>query len=70
MFFTTPGIAEFISSVILQDETIRQQSSRGAPLVEVLTQQGIMPGIKVDSGARPPRRLARREHRRGARWAA
>ena len=53
MFFTTPGIAEFISGVILQDETIRQRSSNGTPLAEVLAQQGIMPGIKVDNGAKP-----------------
>jgi fructose-bisphosphate aldolase class I len=53
MFFTTPGIAEFISGVILQDETIRQRSNKGTPLAEVLAQQGIMPGIKVDNGAKP-----------------
>jgi len=53
MFFTTPGAAEFISGVILQDETIRQKSSSGIPLTEVLAKQGIMPGIKVDRGAKP-----------------
>lgn len=53
MFFTTPGIAEFISGVILQDETIRQKNSNGTPLAEVLAQQGIIPGIKVDNGATP-----------------
>src|SRR5262245_710382 len=53
MFFTTPGIASFIGGVILQDETIRQKSSSGMPLVEVLTAQGILPGIKVDQGAKP-----------------
>lgn len=53
MFFTAPGIAEFISGVIMQDETIRQKSSKGAPLVDVLAQHGIMPGIKVDHGAKP-----------------
>jgi fructose-bisphosphate aldolase class I len=53
MFFTTPGIADFISGVILQDETIRQVSSKGPPLTEVLAQQGIIPGIKVDNGAKP-----------------
>jgi fructose-bisphosphate aldolase class I len=51
MFFSTPGIAEFISGVILQDETIRQTSSSGTPLVDLLTQQKIIPGIKVDTGA-------------------
>ena len=53
MFFTTPGAAEFISGVILYDETLRQKSSSGVPLAEVLTKQGIIPGIKVDTGAKP-----------------
>src|SRR3954471_21487227 len=53
MLFTFPGAAEFISGVILQDETIRQKSAAGGPLAEVLSRQGIMPGIKVDTGARP-----------------
>jgi len=53
MFFTTPGIAEFLSGVILQDETIRQRSSKGTRLADVLAQQGILPGIKVDHGAKP-----------------
>jgi fructose-bisphosphate aldolase class I len=53
MFFTTPGIAAFISGVILQDETIRQRDSKGMPLSEVLSRQGIIPGIKVDNGTKP-----------------
>jgi len=53
MLFTAPGAAEFISGVILQDETIRQRSSAGIPLAEVLANQGILPGIKVDTGAKP-----------------
>jgi fructose-bisphosphate aldolase, class I len=53
MLFTPPGIAEFISGVILQDETIRQQGSTGVPLAEVLANQRILPGIKVDTGAKP-----------------
>src|SRR5215217_6441138 len=52
MLFTFPGAAEFISGVILQDETIRQKSAAGVSLAEVLSRQGIMPGIKVDTGAR------------------
>jgi fructose-bisphosphate aldolase class I len=52
MLFTTPGIASFISGVIMQDETIHQQSSTGKPFAAVLTQQGIIPGIKVDHGAK------------------
>lgn len=53
MLFTFPGAAEFISGVILQDETIRQKNGRGVALAEVLSRQGIMPGIKVDTGAKP-----------------
>ena len=53
LFFTTPGVAEFISGVIMQDETIHQKSSSGAPLADVLARQGVMPGIKVDTGAKP-----------------
>jgi fructose-bisphosphate aldolase class I len=52
MLFTTPGIAQFIGGVIMQDETIHQKSSTGKPLAEVLSQQGIIPGIKVDAGAK------------------
>jgi fructose-bisphosphate aldolase class I len=52
MFFTTPDVAEFISGVILQDETIRQKNASGIPLAEALSKQGIIPGIKVDSGAK------------------
>jgi fructose-bisphosphate aldolase class I len=53
MLFTTSGAAEFISGAILYDETIRQRSSGGTPLAEVLRSQGIVPGIKVDTGAEP-----------------
>lgn len=52
MFFTTPEVAEFVSGVILQDETIRQKNASGKPLAEVLSKQGIIPGIKVDNGAK------------------
>jgi fructose-bisphosphate aldolase class I len=52
MLFTSPGAAEFISGAIMYDETIRQKSSGGAPLAEILTGQGIVPGIKVDTGAK------------------
>jgi fructose-bisphosphate aldolase class I len=53
MFFSTPAIAAFIGGVILQDETIRQQSASGRSLVKLLADQGMVPGIKVDEGARP-----------------
>ncbi len=52
MLFTTPGASDFISGVILYDETIRQKSSKGVPFPEVLSKQGIIPGIKVDTGAK------------------
>ena len=50
--FTTPGVGEFISGVILFDETLRQKALNGTPFVEVLKKQGIIPGIKVDEGAK------------------
>src|SRR5206468_8142005 len=53
MLFTPPGVAEFLSGVIMYDETIRQKSSSGLPLPEVLSSRGIIPGIKVDTGAKP-----------------
>ncbi len=52
LLFTTAGLGEFISGVILFDETIRQKATDGTPLVEVLNRQGIIPGIKVDKGAK------------------
>ncbi len=48
MLFTTEGIGEFLSGVILFDETLRQKASDGTPLPEVLKNQGVIPGIKVD----------------------
>jgi fructose-bisphosphate aldolase class I len=53
LLFTTNGAAEFVSGVILFDETIRQKSVAGPPFPEVLKKQGIFPGIKVDKGAKP-----------------
>lgn len=53
MLFTTPGLGAFISGVILYDETLRQRASDGAGFVEVLGRQHIIPGIKVDQGAKP-----------------
>ncbi len=53
ILFTTAGAGEFISGVILFDETIRQKTRDGRTLVEALEQQGIIPGIKVDKGAKP-----------------
>src|SRR5215211_1345176 len=48
MLFTTEGIGEFLSGVILFDETIRQETSEGTPMPQVLQSAGVIPGIKVD----------------------
>jgi len=53
LLFTTPGAEEFISGVILFDETIRQDASDGTPFPKVLESRGVIPGIKVDKGAKP-----------------
>src|SRR5438046_2041004 len=52
LLFRTGGANEFISGVILYDETIRQKGADGTPLVQVLQGQGIIPGIKVDTGTK------------------
>ena len=53
MLFTAPGAAESVSGVILYDETIRQKTRDGTPFPQDLAKQGIIPGIKVDLGAKP-----------------
>jgi fructose-bisphosphate aldolase, class I len=53
LLFTTPGMEEHISGVILFDETIRQSSADGTPFPELLESKGVIPGIKVDKGAKP-----------------
>ena len=52
LIITTPGLGESISGAILYDETIRQQKKDGTPFIKVLTDAGIIPGIKVDTGAK------------------
>jgi fructose-bisphosphate aldolase class I len=52
LLFTTDGAADYISGVILYDETIRQSSLDGTPFPKLLESQGIIPGIKVDKGAK------------------
>jgi fructose-bisphosphate aldolase class I len=52
LLLTTPGLADHISGVILFDETLRQSTTDRIPFVDLLTKQGILPGIKVDTGAR------------------
>ena len=53
MLFTTPGVEDYISGVILFDETIRQSASDGTPFPQLLASKGVIPGIKVDLGAKP-----------------
>jgi len=53
LLFTTPGVGEHISGVILFDETIRQATDDDVPFVKVLESAGSIPGIKVDTGAKP-----------------
>jgi len=52
LLVTTPGLGEFISGVILYDETIRQSKKDGTPFIKVILDAGIIPGIKVDAGAK------------------
>jgi fructose-bisphosphate aldolase class I len=52
LIVTTPGLGDCISGAILFDETIRQQKKDGTPFVKVITDAGIIPGIKVDTGAK------------------
>jgi len=52
MIVTTPGLGEYISGAILYDETIRQQNGNGVFFASILTDAGIIPGIKVDAGAK------------------
>lgn len=53
MLFTAPGASDSISGVIFYDETLRQKTHDGTPFPQYLTQHGIIPGIKVDLGAKP-----------------
>ena len=53
MLFTTTEAAPYIGGIILFDETLRQSTDDGVPFARLLTDQGIVPGIKVDKGAKP-----------------
>src|SRR5579872_1760666 len=53
LLFTAPGAEQWISGVILFDETIRQSSADRTPFPKLLESKGIIPGIKVDEGAKP-----------------
>jgi fructose-bisphosphate aldolase class I len=52
LIITTPSLGDSISGVILYDETIRQKKRDGTPFVKVITDAGIIPGVKVDTGAK------------------
>ncbi len=52
LLITAPGLGEYISGVILYDETIRQTKKDGTTFIKVITDAGIIPGIKVDTGAK------------------
>jgi len=51
LLFTTPGLSDFVSGVILFDETLRQKTKDGVGFAEYLLKNGVIPGIKVDGGA-------------------
>jgi fructose-bisphosphate aldolase class I len=53
LLFTTPKLSDYISGVILYDETIHQKTKAGVPFPAYLAELGIVPGIKVDTGAKP-----------------
>ena len=53
MLFTAPGAQDYISGVIMYDETVRQKTKDGVPFPAYLAQHGMIPGIKVDMGAKP-----------------
>jgi fructose-bisphosphate aldolase, class I len=53
MLFTAPGARDYISGVIMYDETLRQRTRDGVPFTTYLSQNGMLPGIKVDMGAKP-----------------
>ena len=70
MLFTTEGIGEYLSGVILFDETIRQEASDGTPMAKVLENAGVIPGIKVDkSTVDLPSPTARSSPRASTAWA-
>ncbi len=53
MLLTTPGLPDHISGAILYDETIRQSTAEGVPFTKLMREAGVIPGIKVDKGAKP-----------------
>jgi fructose-bisphosphate aldolase class I len=53
MLLTTPNLSDYISGAILYDETLRQSTKDGVPFAKYMASKGILPGIKVDTGAKP-----------------
>lgn len=53
LLITAPGLREFISGLILYDETLRQSTEEGVPFIDVMRNKGMLPGIKVDTGTAP-----------------
>mmetsp|Transcript_6855 Transcript_6855/g.14794 ORF Transcript_6855/g.14794 Transcript_6855/m.14794 type:complete len:394 (-) Transcript_6855:115-1296(-) len=53
LLFTTKGLGEYISGAILFDETLYQDTNSGTPMIDIMAEQGIIPGIKVDTGLKP-----------------
>ncbi|MFZ1991916.1 MAG: class I fructose-bisphosphate aldolase, partial [Alphaproteobacteria bacterium] len=53
MLFRTPKFGDYISGVILYDETIKQKAADGTPLAKIIENAGAVPGIKVDAGTKP-----------------
>jgi fructose-bisphosphate aldolase class I len=53
MLFTAPNVGDYISGVIMYDETLRQKTKDGTPFAQYLQKLGVVPGIKVDTGAKP-----------------
>ena len=53
ILFRSPAMKEYVSGVILFDETLRQKAADGTPLVDLVADAGAVPGIKVDAGAKP-----------------
>jgi fructose-bisphosphate aldolase class I len=66
MIVTTPRLGECISGAILYDETLRQQTNAGLPFAQALVQAGIVPGIKVDAGAKPLAGIRARKSPKGS----
>ena len=70
MLFTTVGINDYISGVILYDETLRQRGASGTSIVELLSRRGILPGIKVDTGVQRLANAPEGDGHRRTRWAS